>query len=273
MSKLPKVKGFKRFLHIFSSAGASVVIAGALFKIMHWPGWDVMLVTGMLTEAVIFILFAFDIPHEEYDWTLAYPELAGMGSDHTTEEEESGLTPTQQLDLALENAKIGPELLQSLSDGLNKLSETAKQISDISDAKLATNEYVDNLKSASRNVSELADTYAKAADSMSSLANTDAGQLGENVNEVSVSLSKFSKNVAALNATYELQLQSAKESLESVNQFYGNLEDLLRNISEASADTKKYKEEMSTLANNLSALNTIYGNMLNAMSYKPVNQY
>lgn len=271
MSKLPKVKGFKRFLHIFSSAGASVVIAGALFKIMHWPGWDVMLVTGMLTEAVIFILFAFDIPHEEYDWTLAYPELAGMGTEHT--EEESGLTPTQQLDMALEEAKIGPELLQSLSEGLNKLSETARQISDISDATLATNEYVNSVKTASKNVGDLAETYAKAADSMSSLANADAGQLGENVNEVSESLSKFSKNVAALNATYELQLQSAKESMDNVNQFYGNLEELLKNLTDASADTKKYKEEMNVLANNLSALNTIYGNMLNAMSYKPVNQY
>ncbi|GAB4207196.1 MAG: hypothetical protein Fur0023_17770 [Bacteroidia bacterium] len=273
MSKLPKVKGFKRFLHIFSSAGASVVIAGALFKIMHWPGWDVMLVTGMLTEAVIFILFAFDIPHEEYDWTLAYPELAGMGAEHAEEETETGLTPTQQLDLALENAKIGPELMQSLSEGLSKLSETAKQLSDISNAQIATNEYVDNLKQAARNVGDLSETYAKAAESMSSLANTDAGQLGENVNEVSESLSKFSKNVAALNATYELQLQSTKESLENVNQFYGNLEDLLKNITDASADTKKYKEEMSALASNLSALNTIYGNMLNAMSYKPVNQY
>lgn len=272
MSKLPKVKGFKRFLHIFSSAGASVVIAGALFKIMHWPGWDVMLVTGMLTEAVIFILFAFDIPHEEYDWTLAYPELAGMGTEHT-EEEESALTPTQQLDLALENAKIGPELMQSLSEGLAKLSETAKQLSDISNAQVATNEYVDNLKQAARNVGELSETYAKAAESMSSLANTDAGQLGENVNQVSESLSKFSKSVAALNAAYELQLQSTKEGLENVNRFYGNLEDLLRDITDASADTRKYKEEMSALANNLSALNTIYGNMLNAMSYKPVNQY
>ncbi|MCX7728846.1 MAG: gliding motility protein GldL [Bacteroidia bacterium] len=273
MSKLPKVKGFKRFLHIFSSAGASVVIAGALFKIMHWPGWDVMLVTGMLTEAVIFILFAFDIPHEEYDWTLAYPELAGMGTEHTEEEGEEGLTPTQQLDLALENAKIGPELMQSLSEGLSKLSETAKQLGDISNAQLATNEYVDNLKQAAKNVHELSDTYAKAADSMSSLANTDAGQLGESVNEVSESLNKFSKNVAALNATYELQLQSAKDSLENVNQFYGNLEELLKNITDASADTRKYKEEMSALASNLSALNTIYGNMLNAMTYKPVNQY
>ncbi len=269
MSKLPKVKGFKRFLHIFSSAGASVVIAGALFKIMHWPGWDVMLVSGMLTETVIFTLFAIDIPHEEYDWSLAYPELAGMGA----EIEEEPLTPTQQLDLALEEAKIGPELLESLSNGLSRLSETAKQIGDISNAQLATNEYVSNVKEATRNVGDLANTYAKAVESVSHLANTDTGQLGENVNEASQSLSKFSKNVASLNTNYELQLQTTKESFDNVNQFYGNLESLVKNISDASADTKKYKEEMSTLANSLSALNTIYGNMLNAMSYKPVNQY
>jgi gliding motility-associated protein GldL len=272
MSKLPKVKGFKRFLHIASSGGASVVILGALFKIMHWPGWDVMLISGMCTEALIFTLFAFDIPHEEYDWTLAYPELAGMGTEHGEEEKEQ-LTPTQQLDIALKEAKIGPELLQSLSEGLSRLSETAKQIGDISNAQLATNEYVESVKSAAHNVSELADSYAKAADTISSLANTNTGKIVDNVNEVSEILSKFSKNVAALNATYELQLQTTKDSLENVNQFYGNLEDLLKNITDASADTKKYKEEMSTLANNLSALNTIYGNMLNAMSYKPVNQY
>ena len=322
MSKLPKVKGFKRFLHIFSSAGASVVISGALFKIMHWPGWDVMLITGMLTESVIFILFAFDIPHEEYDWTLAYPELAGMGSDHT--EEESSLTPTQQLDIALENAKIGPELMQSLSEGLSKLSETAKQIGDISNAQLATNEYIESVKTASENANQLANTYAAASDTLNELSNTlsqtkagqlndnvlevsetlskfsknvaalnaisatasdtlnelsntlsqtKAGQLNDNVLEVSETLSKFSKNVAALNATYELQLQTTKEGLNNINQFYDNLETFLKNISDASADTKKYKEEISTLTNNLSALNTIYGNMLNAMSYKPVNQY
>ncbi len=267
MSKLPKVKGFKKFLHISSSAGASIVITGALFKIMHWPGWDVMLISGMLTEALIFTLFAVDIPHEEYDWTLAYPELAGMGDDHMGTEETAGLSPSQQLDNMLEKAKIGPELMNSLADGMKQLGDSAKQISDISGAQLATGEYVDNVKAAARNVENLSDTYKKAAESMSSLANTDSGSLGQNVNDVSDSLSKFSKNVSALNATYEVQLQTTKDSLENVNQFYNNLEDLLRNISDSASDAKKYKEEMSNLANNLTALNTIYGNMLNAMSY------
>ena len=65
--KLPKVKGFKKFLHLASCLGASVVILGALFKIMHWPGCNQMLIVGLGTEAFLFALFTSDIPHEEYD--------------------------------------------------------------------------------------------------------------------------------------------------------------------------------------------------------------
>ena len=96
MSKLPKVKGFKRFIHIASCIGASIVILGALFKIMHWPGNSQMLIVGLGTEAVLFCLFASDVPHEEYDWSLAYPELAGIG--HEEGDVHSELPLTNQLD-------------------------------------------------------------------------------------------------------------------------------------------------------------------------------
>jgi gliding motility-associated protein GldL len=117
MSKLGKVKGFKRFLHLASCLGASVVILGALFKIMHWPGCNEMLIVGLGTEAFLFGLFASDIPHEEVDWTLAYPELAGMAHEET-HEHDSSLPVSQQLDNMLENAKIGPELIESLGNGM-----------------------------------------------------------------------------------------------------------------------------------------------------------
>src|SRR6218665_687326 len=99
MSKLGKVKGFKRYLHLASCFGAAIVIVGALFKIMHWPGASVALICGLGTEAVLFILFGIDIPHEEVDWTLAYPELAGMGHDEIEEQEKNhNLTISNQLD-------------------------------------------------------------------------------------------------------------------------------------------------------------------------------
>lgn len=257
--KLPKVTGFKRFLHLSSCLGASVVILGALFKIMHWPGSGPMLILGLGTEAFLFALFASDIPHEEYDWSLAYPELGGMGVEES-HEANSNLPISNQLDNLLEDAKIGPALIESLGNGMRSLSENASKIGDITNATVATNEYVDSVKKASSNVSTLADTYQKAASAMSDLANSnDAGySIGE-------SLNKVSKNLSALNATYELQLQGSKDHLDATSKFYDGLQDLMKNLHDSVEDTKSYRQEMSKLSSNLTSLNQIYGNMLSAM--------
>ncbi|MBK7667060.1 MAG: gliding motility protein GldL [Sphingobacteriaceae bacterium] len=257
--KLPKVTGFKRFLHLSSCLGASVVILGALFKIMHWPGSGPMLILGLGTEAFLFALFASDIPHEEYDWSLAYPELGGMGVEES-HDTNSGLPISNQLDNLLEDAKIGPALIESLGNGMRSLSENASKIGDITNATVATNEYVDSVKKASSNVTTLADTYQKAASAMSDLANSnDAGySIGE-------SLNKVSKNLSALNATYELQLQGSKDHLDATSKFYDGLQDLMKNLHDSVDDTKLYRQEMSKLSSNLTSLNSIYGNMLSAM--------
>ncbi|MCA6443714.1 MAG: gliding motility protein GldL [Bacteroidota bacterium] len=264
MSKLGKVKGFKKFLHLASCIGAAIVILGALFKIMHWPGCNEMLIVGLSTEAILFCLFASDIPHEEVDWTLAYPELAGMGHDELEGDKKhsNNLPISNQLDAMLEEAKIGPELIESLGAGMRSLSDNASRIADISQATTVTNEYVDNVKKASSSVSTLADTYKSAANSIQSLAESnDAGySIGESLNSVS-------KNLSALNATYELQLQGSKQHLDATTKFYGGLAELMQNLHESVEDTKKYRTEMSNLSSNLTALNTIYGNMLSAMNY------
>lgn len=263
MSKLPKVTGFKKYLHLASCFGASIVIVGALFKIQHWPGSDIAIIAGLGTEAILFILFGLDIPHEEYDWTLAYPELGGMGGheeEHASH--DSGLPVSAQLDAMLADAKIGPELIESLGSGMRAIGDNASKMADISNATVATNEYVDSVKSASKNVAHLADTYSKAADSISSLAESnDAGSsIGQSLNSVS-------KNLSALNATYELQLQGSRGHLEATEKFYGGLGELMKNLHDSVEDTKKYRAEMSQLSTNLTALNTIYGNMLGAMNF------
>jgi len=264
MSKLGKVKGFKKYLHLASCFGASIVIVGALFKIMHWPGASAALIAGLGTEALLFILFGVDIPHEEVDWTLAYPELAGMGHEEIHEHEsDSNLPISAQLDNLLADAKIGPELIESLGSGMRSLGDSANKIADISNATVATNEYVDSVKNASKNVAQLADTYSKAADSISTLA--ESGDAGASIGD---SLVKVSKNLSALNATYELQLQGNKSHLDATSKFYDGLNELMKNLNDSVDDTKKYRQEMSTLSNNLSALNTVYGNMLSAMNVK-----
>lgn len=296
-SKLPKITGYKKILHIVASGGASVVIVGALFKIMHWPGSGAMLTTGLLIESLIFMLYAFDIPHEEYDWSLAYPELAHMDLLHEEEKlEDDGLTASQKLDKMLEEAKIGPELLESLGSSMRSLSENANKIADVSNAHMATTEYVDSVKSAAKNVSGLSETYSKASESLaknaSGLSET-YGKASESLmglsdsytkaseavinfsksNEAGSSavgdqLGKVSKNLSALNASYELQLQGSGEHIKATSQFYDSLGSLMQNLHDSVDDTRKYKTEMASLSTNLSVLNNIYGNMLTAMNFK-----
>lgn len=240
--------------------GASVVIVGALFKIQHWPGAGPMLIIGLSTEAVIFAFSAFQPPHAEYDWSLVYPELAGMEEDEE-KRVDSGKGVTEQLDDMLEDAKIEPELLESLGNGLRSLSENANKLSSMSDATVATDEYVESLRGASTKVSELSENYVKASESLSGLL--ESREAGASAGE---HLQAMSQNLAELNNVYELQLKGTKEHLETANQMYEGIGDLMTNLNSSVEDTKKYKENISELSQNLGALNTVYGNMLTAMN-------
>jgi gliding motility-associated protein GldL len=119
------------------------------------------------------------------------------------------------------------------------------------------------VRTASKNVSHLAGTYKEAADVMSDLAASNAAgtSIGESLNSVS-------RNLSDLNATYELQLQGSRQQVEATSKFYDGLHELMKNLHDSVEDTKKYRQEMSTLSSNLSALNTVYGNMLSAMNVK-----
>ncbi|MBK6543086.1 MAG: gliding motility protein GldL [Flavobacteriales bacterium] len=244
--------------------GAAVVIVGALFKIQHWPAADLFLILGLSTEAIIFFFSAFEPPHEDPDWSLVYPELAtgerAEGDDFKKEDQRS---ITEQLDDMLESAKIEPELIASLGDGMRSLSDQAKQMGEITGAASATNEYANSLKGASVKVTELSDSYARASESLVGLtAHADAGKsAGE-------SLSKMSTNLTALNEMYELQLRSSREKLEAANQMFAGVGELLTHLQNSVDDTKRYKENIAVLSDNLGKLNTVYGNMLAAMTVR-----
>lgn len=257
-------KKWKSFMAKLYGFGAAIVIVGAMFKIMHWPGAGPMLVVGLSTEAVIFFFSAFEPPHEEIDWSLVYPELAGMhgeegDKEHDKIEEDKG-SITEQLDNMLEEAKIGPELIASLGEGMRSLSDQAGKLNNITDASVATNEYVSSVKSAAKNVSTLSDSYSKAAESLMGLTvnNDESASFGDQI-------VKVSKNLAALNASYELQLQGSNDHLKATSKFYEGLNDLMKNLNDSVDDTRRYKEQIGQLSSNLESLNTIYGNMLTAM--------
>ncbi len=254
-----ETKKGKTFMGMLYGLGASVVIVGALFKIMHWPGAGPMLIVGLSTEAIIFAFSAFEPQHLPLDWTLAYPELAGMQDEEGNEIEHTG-TAIEQLDTMLEDAKIGPELIESLGEGLRSLSTNANKLSEISDASVATSDYTESLKGAANNVSKLSDDYARASESLAVL--NEAANTGTNTGE---EMQKMAANLEALNRSYESQLQGSQQQAETMQAMYSGITALMTNLSESVEDTKKYKENIAELSTNLAALNNVYGNMLTAM--------
>ncbi len=260
----PGSKKWKNFMAKLYGIGAGVVIIGALFKIQHWPFADLFLILGLSTEAIIFFFSAFEPPHEEVDWSLVYPELAT--GDHAEGEEfhkDDNRSVTEQLDDMLESAKIEPELIASLGEGMRTLSDQARQLTDISSAATATNDYVVNLQGASTRVGELSETYAKASESLVGL--TTNVEAGRNAGE---SLQRMSQNLSDLNEMYEMQLRGSREKLEAANQMFEGMSEMLTNLRNSVEDTRRYKENISELSDNLAKLNTVYGNMLNAMTIR-----
>ena len=259
--------------------GAAVVIIGALFKIMHWPFCNEMLIIGLGTEAVLFTLSSFQLTHAEPDWSVYYPYLVPVEDRATVAQEIDGkprnlLThpvavnggssdgggATEKIAELMEKAKIDQALLDRLGNAMRDLSHNAEQLKDVSSAASATNSYVSSLEEASKKMSSLSDAYQRASTSIAGLtSNTEAGEsFGEQ-------MQKVSKNLSALNNVYELQLQGSSAHLEATQGFQKQVSEMMQNLAASTEDTKLYRENMAVLAQNLTDLNNVYGNMLKAM--------
>lgn len=247
------------------SAGAAVVILGALAKIQHWDFGGPLLTAGLGTEVLIFLLYALQTltqsTDKEPDWTRVYPELADDYSGPAISRSSAPSSNiTAKLDNMLDNAKISPEIFDSLGKGFRNLSETVGKITDLTDATVATNDYARNVKSASTAITDMNKSYGVAINAMSSMA--DATKDAQSYRD---QFQQITKNMGALNAVYELELQDTTKHLKAMNAFYGNLTAAMENMADATKESQVFKSEMSRLTNNISSLNGIYGNMLTAM--------
>jgi gliding motility-associated protein GldL len=198
-------KRFKNFMTKLYGLGAAVVIMGALFKILHLPFADLMLIVGLTTEAVIFAISAFEAPAKEYDWSLVYPEFEG--SESSGKGGRRG-TVTQELDRMMEEAKIGPELLASLGEGMRRLSDTASSLNATVDAAGATAAYSEQLNSAAKNMEALNALYAVQLQNTTSqveVQNTLMEKLGSsmaNSENLTEEVTKLANNLGQLNGVY-----------------------------------------------------------------------
>lgn len=206
-------KNRKKLFNYAYGIGASIVILGALFKIQHWTGGGAMLSIGMIVEALVFFISAFDSVEEDLDWTLIYPELAG-GNKRTqdvAETKEAQSLLSQKLDDMLRDAKLDSSLMKSLSDSIQNFKGAAENIAPAVDSIAATNKYSEQM-------------FMAAA------------------------------QMESLNSLYKVQVESTSKQAEI------NLQ--------VTENATRLKEQMESLATNLSSLNGVYGGMLSAMSIK-----
>ncbi|MCK9561866.1 MAG: gliding motility protein GldL [Bacteroidales bacterium] len=326
ISELVETEGYKKFMAKVYGWGAAIVLLGALFKIQHYPGASIMLVVGLSTEALIFFFSAFEPLHQELDWTLVYPELAGL--DEIEEEiQPSGRkssvsqqdgTALQKFDEMLEQGKLGPELFEKLGSSLEALNTNVMSMGTISNAAVATESYVTNVGKAATSADAIAASFntsaQKVSDSVDSIVvttktaadaiissgqktseiitksaqntaaivdnagasyqsllqglNANFASIGENSKGQAQQQEALTKNLAALNAVYELQLKNSTTNMEATEKITGGINSIMSDLKSTAADVSKYKNEISKLSQNLSALNTVYGNMLSAMSIK-----
>ncbi len=268
----------KKIMNMVTGFGAAIVIVGAMFKIQHWPGATVALIGGLSVEAILFIMGAFEPPHMEVDWSLVYPELAVAHdeehgdeldaheegtSSHSTAVATSGNgnSVSQKLDQMLMDANIGSDLIESLGEGLRNFGETAQSLNSVGTASQATEGLVTSLESASQNVDKMSEAYQKASESLTGI--TDLKGEGTSYAEQLVAMTK---NLGELNSVYEQQIEANNGSMKLSSDIQANINELLVNLSDSVEDTKRYKTEVAALGENLSKLNTVYGNMLSAMT-------
>lgn len=269
-----RTKHYRNFMAKLYGWGASVVIIGALFKINHYPGADIMLIIGLGTESLIFFFSAFEPPHVEPDWSLVYPQLAGIYHGDETDSAKvmaTGDTVTQELDKMLTKAKIGPELIDSLGSGLRNLSDTTSKLSNISDASLANDQYVNTLKKATESAGVLSENYSRTAKSLEQnnqatqeqfasmkAASAGAAGLSSVYNEVSETLKKEMTLNKELTESISHVAASAHKFVQKYNESTEILSKTTETLVTSASDGQLYNQQLEKVSSNLAALNAMY---------------
>jgi gliding motility-associated protein GldL len=272
----------KRFVGTAYSLGASVVIIGAMFKILHLPGAGIILGIGMTVEAFLFALGAFDKPFKEYEWDKVFnfksEEQPGvLGASQGAGDGERGIKKVDALK---------DEDIVSLSDGIKSLSESAQQLNNLTDAIKPMDEFVKNVDGASK----VADQYAKLQGLLNASTQklvTSYDGIGDDVETVVKNTKLYAdrveginKNLSSVNSLYEIHLKNIHAQSEILGvqseqfrvfsgELNGVVEDIqkIRSSSKVIAEeTEKYKDGTTQLVKQVAALNQVYGNMLNSLS-------
>ena len=283
----------KNIVNIVYSVGASVVIIGALFKILHWPGASQVLMIGMFTEAFLFLIGTLEHPHPEFHWENVFPQLLEYGTKPELLEEKSKQPRPTLLGAGVAGAPVAAvsgvaaagaaepsakapglkdEDFKALKEGLGELAKTATQFAELGKvaqsgvklneklvaAEAATTEYAAKLA----NVGIATDNLSQATSGLSGAyaqIGADMKSVAEETKAYKAGVEQVGKNIASLNSVYELQLQSVKAQTEAQK-------DAAAAAKEAAEAQVAFANGAKQLQKQVADLNSIYGSMLNALA-------
>ena len=283
----------KKIVGCVYSLGASVVIVGALFKIMHFEGAGAMLTVGMSIEAILFAIGCLDKPHAEHHWENVFPQLLGYGADpELIKELESRPRPTL-LGGAEGNASTKPNIpalsekeLESLKSGIADLAKTATQLSELGSVANTTNKLNEKLDAAGQAAEQFAQAGKAVSEKSVALGETylqvtaDMQKVVADTKAYETQVANLSSQLTSLNAVYELQIKALQSQVDAYKAQSAKIADATVQVENLSAGVKSMTEQANEalknqeayvvgakqLANQVADLNKVYGNMLNALA-------
>lgn len=243
--------------------GASLVLIGALFKLQHWNHAGIMLTIGLMTEAFIFFLSAFEPPLEIPDWTRVYPELQ-EDYEFVEQTEDSQNALKSSFDSMLNSTNITPELLAKVGKSLVDLSNTASGISEISTATLATDIYIKNLNSASESMFAFSEMNTKANNTLNSSLGELVSSYSNTANKISETGDNLLSKLNESSVKFVRQIDESGNKLsDSYTRFSGAME---KGIKDLEVTASGYGENLNKLNKNIESLNLNYEKQLKGTS-------
>ena len=194
----------KKVMNAIYGIGASIVIIGALFKILHWGGGNAMLMIGLITEAIVFFVSAFEPVDTELDWSKVYPELAGQDSDDedssSSPQDEEGML-SQKLDEMLKEAKIDSSLMESLGESIRNFEGAARNMSPTTEAMDSQKKYSEEMSLAASQMESLNNLYKVQVENASKQAEVNEA-VAENADKLKNQMESLTQNLSSLNGVY-----------------------------------------------------------------------
>ena len=292
----------KRVLNFCYSWGASIVIIGALFKLLHLPYGNQILFVAMTVEALVFFISAFEKPFNEYHWEEVFPVLKSKNPldrpdfantpmsnlvnspENTTDDEIAGglkinLSGKQASGLGSLGLDVSEEDTKNLSDSIKKLSGAAEQISKMAELTEATQKYLEQLSGMSENMERFSQVTHSLTDVSDTLLNSyksitdNSDGINQNSRGYVQQMEMLNRNISGLNTIYEIQLKSISSQLDNIDRVNDGLKNIRDMYERSASDSSRYCEATEKMTQYIQQLNSVYEKMITAMTinmYRPM---